>query len=83
MICKVVEDVKKNLIEVLMVGIIILYEIIGCFGVGNILLKFVFEGIGVIVGGFVCVVFEFVGVVDIFFKFLGFNILINMICVIF
>lgn len=79
---KVVEDVKKNLIVVLIVGIIIFYEVCGYFGVGNILIMFVVEGIGVIVGGFVRVVFELVGLKDVRVKFLGFNNLRNMVNVI-
>lgn len=73
---------KKNLVEVFMVGLIILYEVIGVFSGGRILMKFVVEGFGVVVGGLVCVVLELVGVVDIIFKFLGLNILINVVCVI-
>lgn len=45
-------------------------------------MKLVVFGIGVIVGGFVCVVFELVGIIDILSKLLGLNILINMVCVI-
>lgn len=73
---------KKNLVEVFMVGFIILYEVIGVFGGGCIFMKFVVEGFGVVVGGLVCVVLELVGVVDIIFKLLGLNIFINVVCVI-
>lgn len=65
-----------------MVGIIILYEVFLEFGGVKVLLKFVVEGFGVAVGGVVCVVVELVGVVDIIFKLFGFNILINIVCVI-
>lgn len=45
-------------------------------------MKLVVFGIGVIVGGLVCVVLELVGIIDILSKFLGLNIFINMVCVI-
>lgn len=70
------------MVFVLIVDIIILYIVVGYFGGGEIFFKLVSVGFGVIVGGFVCVVLEFVGVVDVFFKLFGFNILINMVCVI-
>lgn len=62
---------------------IILYEVIGIYGGGKIMLKLVVEGFGVIVGGVVCNVMEFVGVNDVILKWLGFNMLINVVCVIF
>lgn len=79
---KVIEDVKKYFIEVLIVGIIILYEVIGDFGVLKVLIKFVLEGIGVIVGGVVRVVCEFVGIKDIRIKSFGFNNFVNVVYVI-
>ncbi|MBU3851508.1 MAG: 30S ribosomal protein S5 [Candidatus Paralactobacillus gallistercoris] len=76
---KAVEDGKKNLIEVPMVGTTIPHEVIGHFGAGKIMLKPAIEGSGVAAGGAVRSVMELAGIGDITAKSLGRNTSINMI----
>ncbi|QKY70958.1 30S ribosomal protein S5 [Lentibacillus sp. CBA3610] len=76
---KAVDDARKNLIEVPIVGTTIPHQIHGQYGSGNVLMKPATEGTGVISGGPVRAILELAGVNDILTKSLGSNTPINMI----
>ena len=70
---KAIEDAKKNLIEVPIVGTTIPHEFVGKFGSANVLLKPGAKGTGLIAGGSVRPILELAGYRDIKTKVIGTN----------
>lgn len=76
---KAIEDAKKNLITIPIVGTTIPHTAIGNFGAGSVLIRPASEGTGVIAGGAIRAVLELAGVNDILTKCLGSRTPINMV----
>ena len=72
-ISKAIQDAKKHLIEVPIVGTTVPHEYIGEFGSAKVLLKPAAEGTGLITGGSVRPVLELAGYKDINSKIIGTN----------
>ena len=70
---KAIEDAKKNLVTVPIVGTTIPHEFVGRFGSAKVVLKPAPEGSGVIAGGSVRPVLELAGYKDINTKVIGTN----------
>ena len=70
---KAIEEAKKNLIEVSIVGTSIPHEYVGQFGSARVMLKPAAEGTGIIAGGSVRPVIELAGYRDIRTKVIGTN----------
>ena len=70
---KGVEDAKKNLVKVEIVGTTVPHKINGLFGTGNVLIMPATEGTGVLAGGPARAVLELSGIKDVRAKSLGSN----------
>ena len=76
---KAIEEAKRNLVEVPMVGTTIPHDVLGRHSGGRILIKPAIAGSGVSAGGPVRAVLELAGIEDISSKSLGSSSAINMV----
>ncbi|WXR60485.1 30S ribosomal protein S5 [Peptostreptococcaceae bacterium AGR-M142] len=76
---KAIDNAKKNLIKVPMVGTTVPHEVVGHFGAGKVLIMPAAEGTGVIAGGPVRAILELAGFKDVRAKSLGSNNARNMV----
>ena len=70
---KAIQDAKKNLVEVPIVGTTVPHEYVGKYGSASVMLKPAEEGTGVIAGGSVRPILELAGYKDIRTKVIGTN----------
>ena len=75
---KAIEEAKKNLITVPIVGTTIPHEYVGKFGSASVMLKPGAKGTGVIAGGSVRAILDLAGVRDVVSKSLGARTKLNM-----
>ena len=76
---KAIEDAKRNIIRVPIVGTTIPHIVCGSYGAGEVLLRPATEGTGVIAGGPVRAVLELAGISDVLSKCLGSRTPINVV----
>ena len=76
---KAVEDAKKNIFTVPVIGTTIPHEITGRYGAGSVYMRPAIEGTGVIAGGATRSVLELAGVTDVVTKCLGSRTKINVV----
>ena len=76
---KAVEDAKKNIFKVPVIGTTIPHEITGRYGAGSVYMRPAIEGTGVIAGGAARAILELAGISDILTKCLGSRTKINVV----
>lgn len=76
---KAVEDAKKNIFTVPVIGTTIPHEITGRYGAGSVYMRPAIEGTGVIAGGATRAILELAGISDILTKCLGSRTKINVV----
>ena len=76
---KGVEDAKKNIFTVPVIGTTIPHEITGRYGAGSVYMRPAIEGTGVIAGGATRAILELAGISDILTKCLGSRTKINVV----
>ena len=76
---KAVEDAKKNIFTVPVIGTTIPHEITGRYGAGSVYMRPAIEGTGVIAGGATSAILELAGISDILTKCLGSRTKINVV----
>lgn len=76
---KAVEDAKKNIFTVPVIGTTIPHEITGKYGAGSVYMRPASEGTGVIAGGATRAILELAGISDILTKCLGSRTKINVV----
>ena len=76
---KAVEDAKKNVFTVPVVGTTIPHDVVGNYGAGSVFMRPATEGTGVIAGGATRAVLELAGISDILTKCLGSRTKINVV----